>query len=63
MADRGTEKTGKNFTSETTDDCDDNARTDQNREAAPKNNAMPEENVDQRSNAEPADRPPVRDDA
>jgi hypothetical protein len=63
MADPGTEKNGKNFTSETTDDCDDNARTDLNREGAPHTSATPAENVDQRSNAEPADRPPVRDES
>ncbi len=54
-------KTGKSFTSETTDNCDDDARTDINRKGTPQTDAGPEENVEQRSHAKPADRPPVRD--
>jgi hypothetical protein len=49
------------FSSETTDDCNDDARTRQNRAGPAQTENTPVENVDQRSNAQQQDQPPRRD--
>jgi hypothetical protein len=61
MDDMSNSEPAETFTSDTTDECDDNARTEQNRKGAPQTDADKNENVEQRSRAKPADRPPVRE--
>ena len=57
MAEKDTQT---NFTSETTDDCVDNPRTDLNRAGEPRTDGAPEDNADQRAHEQPADQPPIR---
>lgn len=57
----GDPKIAENFGNETHDNCDDDARTEQNRSGTPATEGS-HDNAEQRSRAKPSDRPPTRED-
>jgi hypothetical protein len=55
-----TKNPAENFGNETHDDCEDDARTEQNRAGAPRTDGA-QDNVHQRSRETSSDQPPTRD--